>query len=82
MFGIHGSMLMYVAMGSIANAMWAENMVAFGNGLPAPHPEWLYMYFVNLGGSGATLGLVLLMAFIEIPTFKNVRKSCITNINI
>lgn len=64
MFGIHGSMLMYVAMGSIANAMWAENMVAFGNGLPAPHPEWLYMYFVNLGGSGATLGLVLLMAFI------------------
>lgn len=63
MFGIHGSMLMYVAMGSIANAMWAENMVAFGNGLPCPHPEWLYMYFVNMGGSGATFGLVLLMAF-------------------
>ena len=56
-------MLMYVAMGSIANAMWAENMVAFASGLAAPHPEWLYMYFVNLGGSGATFGLVLLMAF-------------------
>ena len=63
LFGIHGSMLMYVAMGTIANAMWAENMVAFASGLPAPHPEWLYMYFVNLGGSGATLGLVLLMTF-------------------
>ncbi len=63
LFGIHGSMLMYVAMGSIANAMWAENMVAFASGLAAPHPEWLYMYFVNLGGSGATFGLVLLMAF-------------------
>ena len=62
-FGIHGSMLMYVAMGSIANAMWADNMVAFASGLPAPHPEWLYMYFVNLGGSGATFGLVILMAF-------------------
>ncbi|WP_304472937.1 PTS transporter subunit EIIC [uncultured Faecalibaculum sp.] len=64
LFGIHGSMLMYVAMGTIANAMWAENMVAFGNGLPAPHPEWLYMYFVNMGGSGATFGLVILMAFL------------------
>lgn len=63
MFGIHGSMLMYVAMGSIANAMWAENMVAFASGAPAPHAEWLYMYFVNMGGSGATFGLVLLMAF-------------------
>lgn len=63
LFGIHGSMLMYVAMGSIANAMWAENMVAFASGLAAPHPEWLYMYFVNMGGSGATFGLVLLMAF-------------------
>ncbi len=63
MFGIHGSMLMYVAMGSIANAMWAENMVAFANGAPAPHAEWLYMYFVNMGGSGATFGLVVLMVF-------------------
>ena len=57
-------MLMYVAMGSIANAMWAENMVAFANGAPAPHVEWLYMYFVNMGGSGATFGLVLMMAFV------------------
>lgn len=64
LFGIHGSMLMYVAMGSIANAMWAENMVAFAKGLPAPHAEWLYMYFVNMGGSGATMGLVLLMCFL------------------
>ncbi|MEY8309921.1 PTS transporter subunit EIIC [Erysipelotrichaceae bacterium 51-3] len=63
-FGIHGSMLMYVAMGSIAQAMWAENMAAFASGLPAPHPEWLYMYFVNMGGSGATFGLVLLMCFL------------------
>lgn len=63
LFGIHGSMLMYVAMGSIANAMWAENMVAFASGAAAPHPEWLYMYFTNMGGSGATFGLVLLMAF-------------------
>lgn len=64
LFGIHGSMMMYVAMGSIANAMWAENITAFASGLPAPHPEWLYMYFVNMGGSGATFGLVLLMLFL------------------
>ncbi len=63
-FGIHGSMLLYVAMAPIANAMWAENMTAFASGLPAPHPEWLYMYFTNLGGSGSTLALVLLMAFL------------------
>lgn len=63
LFGIHGSMLMYVAMGTIANAMWTENMVAFANGMAAPNPEWMYMYFVNLGGSGATFGLVLLMMF-------------------
>lgn len=63
LFGIHGPMLMYVAMGTIANAMWTENMAAFASGMPAPHPEWLYMYFVTLGGSGATMGLVLLMTF-------------------
>lgn len=63
LFGIHGSMLMYVAMGTIANAMWTENMVAFASGAAAPHPEWLYMYFVNMGGSGAVFGLVLLMIF-------------------
>lgn len=38
-------------------------MVAFASGAAAPHPEWLYMYFTNMGGSGATFGLVLLMAF-------------------
>lgn len=63
LFGIHGAMLMYVAMGPIANAMWAENIAAFASGAAAPHPEWFYMYFVSMGGSGATFGLVLLMAF-------------------
>ena len=65
LFGIHGSMLVYVAMAPVANAMWTENIIAFGNGLAAPHPEWNYsMYYTSIGGSGATMGLVLLMIFL------------------
>lgn len=63
MCGIHGSMIMYVCMGSIMQAMWAENASAFATGLPCPHPEWYYQWWQNLGGSGATFALVLLMLF-------------------
>lgn len=62
-FGIHGAMLTYVAMAPIATAMWADNAVAFASGMAAPHPEWLYpLYITTIGGSGATLGLCLLLA--------------------
>lgn len=63
LFGIHGSMIMYVAMASIYQTMILENISAFANGLPCPNPEWYYTYFTNMGGSGATFGLCLLMAF-------------------
>lgn len=64
LFGIHGNMLVGAVMAPIAQAMWTENMVAFANGTPCPHPEWMYSYFYSIGGSGATFALVLLMAFL------------------
>lgn len=60
-FGIHGAMVAYIGMSPIIQLMMAENLGAFAQGIPAPHPEWAIFMFVMLGGSGATLALNLLM---------------------
>lgn len=61
MFGIHGAMVAYVGMMPIVTLMGQENLAAFAAGTACPHPEWNLMMFCFLGGSGATLGLNLLM---------------------
>ncbi|AQY50452.1 PTS system diacetylchitobiose-specific transporter subunit IIC [Listeria weihenstephanensis FSL R9-0317] len=64
-FGIHGISVI----GAIARPVWevylASNAEAVAAGTPIPHiaPETFFQWFVWIGGSGATLGLVLAMLF-------------------
>lgn len=57
--GLHGAMLVYVAMSPIVRPLWAENMQAFANGIPAPHPLWALEPYTKI----VMLSLVLLMVF-------------------
>lgn len=65
-FGIHGVSVV----GTVARPVWevylAKNAEAVASGsetLPHIAPETLYQWFIWIGGSGATLGLVLAMIF-------------------
>ncbi len=60
-FGIHGGMVAYAGMAPVYTAMMIENAAAFASGVPCPHPEYTMLCFINLGGTGATLALNLLM---------------------
>lgn len=62
-FGIHGVSIV----GTVARPLWevyfANNGEAAASGEALPHiaPEPLYQWFIWIGGSGATLGLVIVM---------------------
>lgn len=62
-FGIHG----WSIVGSLARPLWLvlleENTTAFGNGSAIPNiaAEPFYQWFVMIGGSGATIGLAILL---------------------
>nr|WP_206529682.1 PTS sugar transporter subunit IIC [Brevibacillus sp. SYP-B805] len=64
-FGIHGVSIV----GTVARPLWevylAKNAEAVAAGQPIPHvaPETFYQWFIWIGGSGATLGLVICMLF-------------------
>lgn len=64
-FGIHGVSVV----GAIARPVWEVYLggnaaaVADGNPMPYVAPETFFQWFVWIGGSGATLGLVLAMLF-------------------
>ncbi|MBM7585621.1 PTS system cellobiose-specific IIC component [Bacillus pakistanensis] len=64
-FGIHGVSVV----GTVARPLWevflVNNADAVANGEAIPHiaPETFYQWFIWIGGSGATLGLVLAMVF-------------------
>ncbi|WP_036079628.1 PTS sugar transporter subunit IIC [Listeria cornellensis] len=64
-FGIHGISVI----GAVARPLWEKylgaNAEAVAAGAPIPHvaPETFFQWFVWIGGSGATLGLVLAMLF-------------------
>lgn len=64
-FGIHGVSVV----GTVARPLWevflVNNADAVANGQAIPHiaPETFYQWFIWIGGSGATLGLVLAMVF-------------------
>lgn len=63
-FGIHG----WSIVGSLARPLWLvlleENTTAFASGAAVGNiaAEPFYQWFVNIGGSGATLGLAILFA--------------------
>jgi PTS system cellobiose-specific IIC component len=65
-FGIHGVSVV----GTVARPVWeiylaknAEAVAAGSKTLPHVAPETFYQWFIWIGGSGATLGLVLAMIF-------------------
>lgn len=79
-FGIHGSSIV----GTVARPLWLvlleQNTQAFAAGAPIPNmaPEPFYQWFVYIGGSGATIGLAILLLFRSRSTYgKTLGKACI-----
>lgn len=81
-FGIHGVSVV----GSVARPLWevylTKNAEAVADGaekLPHVAPEPLYQWFIWIGGSGATLGLVIVMLiFAKSKYMKNLGRTAIT----
>ncbi|MGD6958817.1 PTS sugar transporter subunit IIC [Rossellomorea aquimaris] len=79
-FGIHGVSVV----GTVARPLWevflVNNADAVASGNPIPHiaPETFYQWFIWIGGSGATLGLVLAMViFARSKYLKALGKTCL-----
>lgn len=71
MFGIHGDMLTYAAIGSIRSAATQANMAAFASGEAVPYLEWtLLTPLTNIG----ILGLTILLLFSKSKQYKNLGK--------
>lgn len=65
-FGIHGSMTVLPILMPIMLGYLADNTAAINSGKAAPHLVSFALYdLANLGGSGATLGLVTVMFFLS-----------------
>lgn len=85
--GIHGDSVV----GTVARPIWLALLdantaaKAAGHALPNIAPEPFFQWFVWIGGSGATIGLVLLMVFSKSQYLKDVGKASlipgICNIN-
>ena len=83
-FGIHGDSIV----GSVARPIWlsyfSENAEKMSHGLQPTHiaPETFFQWFVWIGGSGATIGLIIAAVIIgrakytksitrdQVPSFK------------
>jgi PTS system cellobiose-specific IIC component len=85
--GIHGDSVV----GTVARPVWLvlldQNIAAAAAGQPIPNiaPEPFFQWFVWIGGSGATIGLVFLMLRSRSPYLKSIGKATllpgICNIN-
>ena len=70
-FGIHGASIV----GTVARPLWLmlidQNAQAFaaGEAIPNVAAEPFYQWFIYIGGSGATIGLVLLLLFRSKSTY-------------
>ena len=66
MIGLHGDNIVGAVMSSIWLALMDENRMAFQDGKPLPHviTQQFFDNFLNLGGTGATLAIVLLMLIV------------------
>lgn len=88
-FGLHGQTLVNSVMDPIWNTLMLENAHAFSNGEKLPHiitKTFMETFTVGLGGSGMTLAVVLIMAFVmKKKMYKDVGKlalgSGIFNVN-
>lgn len=66
-FGLHGQVLVNSVMDPIWNTLNLENLEAFQAGEAVPHiisKSFIETFTVGLGGSGMTLAVVLIMAFV------------------
>lgn len=66
-FGLHGQIIVNSVMDPIWNTLMLDNLEAYKTGNPLPHiitKPFMETFTVGLGGSGMTLAVVLLMAFV------------------
>ncbi|EHJ52724.1 PTS cellobiose transporter subunit IIC [Streptococcus macacae] len=66
-FGLHGQILVNSVMDPIWNTLNLENLEAYKAGKAVPHiisKSFMETFTVGLGGSGMTLAVVLIMAFV------------------
>lgn len=66
-FGLHGQIIVNSVMDPIWNTLMLENLDAYETGQELPHivtKPFIEMYTVGMGGSGSTLIVVIIMAFI------------------
>ncbi|KAB7665052.1 PTS sugar transporter subunit IIC [Bacillus sp. B1-b2] len=79
-FGIHGAMVAIGVMAPIWTALNLENLSAFQAGEPLPHlfpGSSFFMTYTALGGSGATIGLVIAMVRARSKRYKTLGKLAI-----
>ncbi len=75
--GIHGDSVV----GTVARPVWLvlldQNLAAAAAGQPIPNiaPEPFFQWFVFIGGSGATIGLVFLMLTSSLPYLRGIGKA-------
>lgn len=75
--GIHGDSVV----GTVARPVWLvlldQNIAAAAAGQPIPNiaPEPFFQWFVWIGGSGATISLILLMLFSKAPYLKSMGRA-------
>lgn len=66
-FGLHGQIIVNSVMDPIWNTTMLDNLSAYEAGDPLPHivtKPFVEMYTVGMGGSGSTLIVVILLAFV------------------
>src|SRR5690625_1820734 len=66
-FGLHGQIIVNSVMDPIWNTTMLDNLAAYEAGEPLPHivtKPFMEMYTVGMGGSGSTLIVVILLAFL------------------
>ncbi|SHK70933.1 PTS system, cellobiose-specific IIC component [Clostridium cavendishii DSM 21758] len=77
--GIHGDSVVGTVARPIWLAMLDANVAAQAAGQPIPNiaPEPFFQWFIWIGGSGATIGLVLLMLFSKSKYLKDIGRACL-----
>lgn len=66
-FGLHGQIIVNSVMDPIWNTLMLDNLEAYKAGNPLPHiitKPFMETFTVGLGGSGMTLAVIILMAFV------------------
>ena len=66
-FGLHGQIIVNSVMDPIWNTLMLDNLEAYQHGKELPHiitKPFMETFTVGIGGSGMTLAVVLLMAFV------------------